>query len=257
MRLLPLREPLETLYSQFNTSVCIHPDPLEFVGKYINAQDREIVALIASCLAYGRVRTILKSVSAILDPLGASPASFIISHTCKNFKEIYENFVHRFTKGSEIAEFLEAIRQILLTHGSLKTCFLTHYQPDTPTVVPALRGFVHDLRHAAGRPPQSLLPNPEKGSAMKRLHLFLRWMIRCDQVDPGDWREISPAKLLYPLDTHIHAFGLRFGLTRRKNANLKTTLEITEAFRTLSPEDPVKYDFALARVGILRLENPI
>jgi len=96
-----------------------------------------------------------------------------------------------------------------------------------------------------------LLPNPEKGSAMKRANLFMRWMTRHDDVDPGGWNRISPARLIIPLDTHIFRISRALGLTKRKVADLKTALEITDAFRDVCPEDPVRYDFVLSRPGLL------
>ena len=250
-----MKKALDALYERFNAPEHIHPDPLEFVLHYPNPRDREIVGLISSCLAYGRVQTILKSVASLLDPLEGHPHSFILSHSLGDFKRIYRGFVHRFTKGKEVACLFEAIRKTVSEHGSLKNCFLTHYNPKDPTIVPALQGFIAELRHAAGSPPHSLLPDPARGSAMKRCHLFLRWMVRHDRIDPGGWDMISPSRLLYPLDTHIHAFGLRMGLTRRKSADLKTAIEITEGFRGFAPDDPVRYDFALTRIGILKLDS--
>ncbi len=95
-----------------------------------------------------------------------------------------------------------------------------------------------------------LLPSPGKGSACKRLNLFLRWMVRSDDVDPGGWSGVDAGKLIVPLDTHMHRMGLEVGLTRRKQADMQAALEVTRAFRTIAPEDPVRYDFALTRLGI-------
>ena len=254
MNLSPLKKSLDSLYDRINRPECVHPDPLEFVYRYIPTADQEIVGLIASCLAYGRVQIILKHVSEALDPMGTSPADFIIGHTLREFKEIYRDFTHRFTRGDELARLLVAIREALLEYGSLKLCFLAWDRPDDLTYYAALTGLVTFLRNAMGGKSRSLLPDPEKGSAMKRLHLFLRWMIRRDAVDPGTWTGLSPSRLVIPLDTHLHTFGLRYGLTRRKQASLKTALEITDAFRVLCPEDPTRYDFALAHTGILGKE---
>jgi len=255
MSLLSLKESLEALYRQFNTPARIHPDPLELVRRYPDSRDREIAGLTAACLAYGRVQTILKSVASVLAPMGESPRDFIISHTLKDFMEIYSGFVHRFTRGEEVAYFLKAMRQALLNHGTLKDCFLAYYRPGDPNLHSALTGFILALRSGVSQPPFSLLSDPRKGSAMKRLNLFLRWMVRHDRVDPGGWDEIPTGKLIFPLDTHIHAFGLRYNLTKKKNANLKAALEITEAFKALSPRDPVKYDFAISHLGILGFDN--
>jgi len=82
------------------------------------------------------------------------------------------------------------------------------------------------------------------------LNLFMRWMVRRDDVDPGGWKAVKPADLIVPLDTHMHKIGLKFGLTKRRQANIKTAVEITKGFSRFSPKDPVKYDFALTRFGI-------
>ncbi|MFC1474950.1 TIGR02757 family protein, partial [bacterium] len=96
-----------------------------------------------------------------------------------------------------------------------------------------------------------LTPAPRRGSACKRMNLFLRWMVRRDDVDPGPWTDVPASKLVVPLDTHMHRISSGMGLTSRKQADLKTAIEITDAFRAISPEDPVRYDFALTRLGIL------
>lgn len=97
-----------------------------------------------------------------------------------------------------------------------------------------------------------LLPDPAQGSACKRLHLYLRWMVRNDAVDPGCWRHVAPNVLVVPLDTHMHRIARALGLTRRKQADARAAAEITAAFRTIAPTDPVRYDFALTRLGIRR-----
>ncbi len=245
----------EALYTRFNDPAWIHPDPLEFVVHYLRLHDREIVALVAACLAYGRVQTILKSVSTVLAPMEGRPRDFIDTHAAGDFAKIYHGFVHRFTKGSQIARLMIGIKKVLESHGSLYDCFLHRDTPGAETILPALEGFVHELEGAAGCPFPFLLPDPAKGSALKRLNLFLRWMVRRDRIDPGGWDAVSPARLIYPLDTHIHAAARSLGFTRRKSADLKTALEITGRFRAVNPDDPVKYDFALARVGILKVDS--
>lgn len=98
-----------------------------------------------------------------------------------------------------------------------------------------------------------LLSRPSRGSACKRLHLFMRWMVRHDEVDPGGWVMISPSELIVPVDVHMHRVGIKLGFTKRKAADAKTAEEITNGFKTVSSDDPVKYDFALTRFGIRKL----
>ena len=88
-----------------------------------------------------------------------------------------------------------------------------------------------------------------KASAMKRLNLFLRWMVRQDEVDPGGWR-VAPRLLIVPLDVHMHRCARALGLTQRNAADMKTALDITRSLAKFCPEDPVKYDFCITRFGI-------
>lgn len=121
---------------------------------------------------------------------------------------------------------------------------------DAETVLPALDAFVTELTAVFEGKPVSLLPAPAKGSACKRLNLYLRWMVRKDNVDPGGWDGIPASRLVVPLDVHMHRISSSLGLTARKAADIKTAIEITRAFRKISPEDPVRYDFCLTRLGI-------
>jgi uncharacterized protein (TIGR02757 family) len=107
------------------------------------------------------------------------------------------------------------------------------------------------LRNAAEHPDiDHLLPDPARGSTCKRLHLYLRWMVRSDAVDPGGWRGIDPACLIVPVDVHMHRIGRALRFTQRRSPSLESAREITEAFRRIQPTDPVRYDFALTRFGI-------
>ena len=119
------------------------------------------------------------------------------------------------------------------------------------TVLPGMSRWVCWLLETSGATASSLLSDPARGSACKRHHLFLRWMVRQDDIDPGGWTLVLPRKLIVPVDVHMHRVGVRLGFTQRKQADAKTALEITDGFRRMSPDDPVKYDFALTRPGIL------
>lgn len=242
-----LREKLDALHTRLNRRAFVSPDPLEAVYRYGGPRDREVVGLIAACLAYGRVAQILRNLHALLDALGPAPADIIRREgpdTVRRFPE----FRHRWTGAVEMAAFLGGISNALRRHGSLEACFLAHHAASGEHTLPALTGFTQELR--SGTTPNSLLSAPEKNSACKRLHLYLRWMVRRDEVDPGCWTGVSPAALLIPLDTHMHRIARGLGLTRRNQANLATVLEITRGFRTINPADPLKYDFALTRLGI-------
>ncbi len=142
-----------------------------------------------------------------------------------------------------------------MEHGSLEALFAAGMKRSHDTVLPGLEMFVEKLRRAAGGTGAcpSLLSSPADGSACKRLNLYLRWMVRSDKVDPGPWRRVPRSKLVVPLDTHMFRIARALGLTRRRQANLATAIEITRAFARHSPRDPVRYDFCLTRLGI----NPL
>lgn len=249
------RDTLEGLYASYNRREFIHPDPLEFVLEYADPLDREVVGMVASSLAYGRVMQILKSVAEVLKVMGGAPSMFVSEHSLKGLQEVFKDFRHRFTTGDQVAGLLFGIRQIVGRHGSLQACFMRHGKKDSDSVLPALTAFVGELRAEIPCKMDMLLPSPEKGSASKRLNLFLRWMVRADEVDPGGWYGVPPSLLIVPLDTHMHRIGLEAGLTRRRQGDLRTALEVTRAFRRIVPEDPVRYDFALTRLGIRGIEN--
>lgn len=244
-----LAERLERLYRRLNRRDWVHPDPLEFVYRYERGGDREVAGLIASSLAYGRVGQILDSVEAVLAPMGPSPRDFVVGTRPRELRRAVAGFKHRWTTGEEVGDLLVGIRRVLRRHGSIEACFALGHSAETQTTRPGLGAFVRELKGGRqGR--NSLLPVPERGSACKRLHLFLRWMVRRDAVDPGCWRAVRPSQLVVPLDTHMHRVGRALGLTMRRQADIRTALEMTEAFRALRPEDPLRYDFALTRLGI-------
>lgn len=241
---------LEKLYRTYNTKNHLHRDPVCFLHRYPVPADCEVVALIASCLAYGRVARILHSVNTVIDQMAPSPAAFLLQSSPADIRRHFTRFKHRFTRGDDISALLTGVRTIIKHYGSLHGCFSRQLALCKQQFVPAVSGFVHTLRSATGPFSSHLLPSPEGGSACKRLNLFLRWMVRCDEVDPGCWSGVSPSVLIVPLDTHMFVIGRALGFTRRKQADLKAALDITAGFRRLSPEDPVKYDFSLTRFGI-------
>lgn len=241
---------LEDLYRRYHRRAYVHPDPVEFLYEYETPADREIAGLVAASLAYGRVTQILKSVSSVLAPMGPSPSYYLEHTTKKGLLRTFRHFKHRFSTGEELAELLAGIRRVIHAYGTLYACMKHHLDESENTIVPALTLFVEELREKCTSSCNSLLPLPAAGSACKRLNLYLRWMVRRDDVDIGDWEDIPPSKLVIPLDTHMHRTSIALGFTKRSQANMKTALEVTASFRTIAPADPVRYDFVLTRPGI-------
>lgn len=226
----------------------VHPDPLEVLYRYEETVDREVAGLVAAGLAYGRVRQILKSLDLVLERMGPSPAAYLCKTDAGTMAEHFRGFKYRFTDGVQLVNFLWGIKKVLIHYGSVENCFRRGLSTDHETVLPALSFLTSEI--VGERETGILMPLPEKGSACKRSNLFLRWMVRHDEVDPGGWDTVSPSKLIVPLDTHMYKIGLMLGFTRRKQAGMKTALEITEGFRAINSRDPVKYDFSLTRFGI-------
>ncbi len=244
------KKKLDELYRNYNRREYVHPDPLEFLYAYKNLADREIAGLIASCLAYGRVNQILKSASQVFKKMGASPSLFLKKATVESLRQAFSGFSHRFATGEALSMLLMGTKIVIERYGSLYKCFLCGFNRRHETVLPALVFFAQQIKAGGICRPGHLLPCPEKGSACKRLNLFLRWMVRNDEVDPGGWADVPGSKLIIPLDTHMHRIGIRLGLTSRNQADMCTALEITASFRKIVPDDPVRYDFSLTRLGI-------
>jgi uncharacterized protein (TIGR02757 family) len=243
------KEALDDLYDTYNRREFVHPDPLEFLYRYDDVRDREIVGLVASSLAFGRVEQILASLERVLEPLGPEPARFLAGTSPGSLRSIFAGFRHRFAGAEDLCRLLCGTREILRCYGSIEACFGSKCQDGEETVLPALSGLVDEL-WACGARGSKLLPSPRGGSACKRLNLYLRWMVRRDEVDPGGWEGVGASKLVIPLDTHMYGFSRTLGLTRRCRADIRSALEVTSAFREIAPHDPVRYDFCLTRLGI-------
>lgn len=244
------REHLDTLYIKYNKKSLVSPDPLQFLYNYDNKTDIEVVGVIASTLAYGRVAQILKSVSMVLEKMGKSPSDFLLKSSIDHISDSFKGFKHRFTDCDDITGLMLGMRGILERFPSMEDCFIKGLNINDSNVLGALSRFRNSLILNGNNLKCSMLPDPLMGSACKRLNLFLRWMVRNDDVDLGVWTKVSPSKLIIPLDIHMYKIAVLLNFTKRKSADLKTAIEITEEFREINCEDPVKYDFALTRFGI-------
>lgn len=245
----PDKKFLDSLYDMYNDRKYVHPDPLEFLYNYDKPPEREVAGLIAASLAYGQVRQILKSVSFVLDKLGPRPSGFLKSADSAYISSVFSSFKHRFTTGFELSEFLLNIGNVLKKFGSLNECFYHGFKKDGQ-MLPAILHFIKEIRMGKCDCYNSLIPMPSGKCAYKRVNLYLRWMIRKDNVDCGCWDNIPAKKLIIPLDIHMHRVSLQYGFTGRKQADIVTAMQITECLKKYDPQDPVKYDFALTRPGI-------
>ncbi|MDZ7859379.1 MAG: TIGR02757 family protein [Candidatus Krumholzibacteriota bacterium] len=250
MRNIELKKKLEQIYYRYNRPEYVDPDPLIFLYDYDDIADRELTGLIASSLAFGQVGQILKSVRSVLSVMEGSPRLFLKRSTSLSIMNSFSGFKHRWIKGADLSSMLIGMKEVINKYGSLENAFASGYDKSDKNILTAAEHFVDEITGAVDSACNRLLPSPRKKSACKRLNLFLRWMIRRDRVDPGGWDRVPASKLLVPLDVHMYRIAVALGLTERKQKGLKTVLEVTGKFREISPEDPVKYDFALTRPGI-------
>ena len=246
-----LRSALDTLYQKTAKVSAMGPDPVAFIHGYADPADREIAAFFAAGLAYGRVVSIQRTLERFLPRLTDSPAQFVDDGSAAAWGRALRGFQHRWTTPREVVAVLSGLQRMRAEDGSLHAGFVRALeQAEGETVMEALAGWVARIRGGdSGR--NSLLADPAGGSACKRLHLYMRWMVRRDAIDPGGWSNVPASKLIVPIDVHMHRVGQALGFTTRRQADRKTALEITAGFRRICPDDPARYDFALTRPGIL------
>jgi uncharacterized protein (TIGR02757 family) len=188
-----------------------------------------------------------------------SPAAYLRTFDRDEAAHRFAGFTHRFQKTPELLALLERLAAAIRQHGSLGALFEACYSVDDRDIGPSLTRFVAALidivppLHTERAALDYLLTSPANGSACKRMNLFLRWMVRRTSPDLGLWRFVDPSKLVIPLDTHVHRISSFLGLNARKSADWKTAREITTTLARFDSSDPVRYDFAICRLGILDL----
>lgn len=253
-----LKERLDALYASFNYAESA-TDPVQIVRRFNEPADREIVGFCAAALAFGRVASVLQSIERLAAILGPSPARFVRAFEPKRHGAPIKPLVHRWTRGGDLIALLIILRK-MLESGSIEAFFSEGYDARAGDISGAIESFsaralAIDVREAYGNrrchPGVAyFFPRPSSGSGCKRLNLFLRWMVRKDEVDLGVWSKIPAAKLVIPLDTHVIRVGRCLKLTRYTSPGWKMTADITESLRALDPADPVKYDFSLCHIGM-------
>jgi uncharacterized protein (TIGR02757 family) len=267
-----LKTKLDQLYEAFNVADAAE-DPVQFLRGYDDPADREIVAFCAASLAFGRVASLKASIARVIDILGPRPAAFIREFSPRRQAAQFDGFVHRWTRGADIVALFLVLQHMVQSptgprrrdraDGSIERFFMQGLDTDATDIEAALESFSVracdvDVRAAySGRLPPAragvrfFFPRPSGGSGCKRLNLFLRWMVRRDEVDPGGWTGVAPAQLVVPLDTHVIRVGRCLRLTRYTSPGWRMAADITRALRALDPIDPVRYDFSLCHLGMM------
>jgi uncharacterized protein (TIGR02757 family) len=255
-----LRDGLERLHRRYDARY-LSSDPVEFPRRFEAPEDREIVGLVAASLAYGNVKAIRRSVERVLEWMGPSPAAFARTTPPKESLARLGEFRHRWTRARDVACLVFFAGRMLEEHGSVGAFFRESFVPGN--MAESLKlfseralGLDHGgLYRGVPLPPDAgvrfFFPSPLTGAA-KRANMYLRWMVRPDDgIDFGLWPFVATRDLVVPLDTHIFRIGRNLGWTSRKTPSFRAALDVTRSLARIDPEDPVRFDFALSRLGIL------
>jgi uncharacterized protein (TIGR02757 family) len=255
-----LKAELDRLYDSFNYEHSA-TDPIQIVRRYKRPDDVEVVAFCAASLAFGRVASVLQSIERLVAILGDRPAEYVRRFDPARDATAFKGLVHRWTRERDLIALIWIIRQMFERSRSIEGFFLEGYDESAPDLAGALdsfsaRAMTLDLKAAYGKVPKRpgvgyFFPSPSKGSACKRLNLFLRWMVRHDALDLGVWTRVRASKLVVPLDTHVIRVGRCLRLTTYTSPGWKMARDITASLARIDPADPVKYDFSICHLGMM------
>lgn len=255
-----IKELLDQLYDIPFLKTCIKNDPIEFPHLYHDPKDIEIAGFIASSLAFGRVELFKPVIRKILSLSGDNLYDYVINFDPVSDVKHFDGLYYRMCRDRDIASLVWMLSVVLRRYGTLGNLFYSCFDAER-TIRKALKTFVAILMEVDPTPVygegiyprglRQLLPSPGNGGPCKRLNMYLRWMVRpADGIDFGLWDKIPPSMLMIPLDTHITRICKGLHMTERKSVSWTMAEEITEKFRLIAPEDPLKYDFALCHLGI-------
>jgi uncharacterized protein (TIGR02757 family) len=246
-----LYELLEEKAAFYNNPEFIEKDPISIPHLFTKKEDIEIAGFLAATLAWGQRVTIINKSRELMSRMDNSPHDFILNASEKETTTL-SSFVHRTFQGEDCIYFIHAIQQIYRKHGGLESTFLAGYLANQSIKESISRFrevfFSSDHLHRT----RKHVPDPQKGSASKRINMYLRWMIREDNkgVDFGIWKYFKTSGLLCPLDLHSGNVARKLGLLQRKQDDWQAVEELTANLRKFDSADPVKYDFALFGTGV-------
>ncbi|MDR0845451.1 MAG: TIGR02757 family protein [Tannerella sp.] len=252
MSVQTIKEMLDEQVARINTPSFADSDPVQFPRRYTRLQDVEIAAFLAATIAWGNRKMILNNAERMFARLGDSPYDFVMN---QGYRSLGQANVHRTFFEPDLAYMLHGFRQIYSTHGTLENFLksLNIAESDVPAwdLTAALRS---EMMHAnEARHNTKCFPSNSGKSAIKRINLAMRWLVRNDGiVDLGVWTSLKPSQLYIPLDIHVSNTARELGILERKTNDRKAVEELTGRLREFCPEDPVKYDFALFGIGINR-----
>jgi uncharacterized protein (TIGR02757 family) len=242
-----LRDFLNQKADLYNRSDFIETDPIRIPHRYSQKEDIEISGFLTATISWGNRKMIIRNAERLMEIMGNSPYDFVMESKARHIDE----FVHRTFNLEDLHFFLRSLRNLYTTHGGLESIFKNYATEDS--LQPAIHHFKRlffEIEH-----PQRTtkhVSDPMKGSAAKRINMFLRWMVRKDQmgVDLGIWKSLSPSLLSCPLDVHTGRVARNLDLMKRKSNDARALHELDQSLRELDAEDPVRYDFALFGLGV-------
>ena len=245
-----LKEFLDEKVAQYDTISFIYTDPISIPHRFTKKEDIEISGFLAATIAWGKRNMILRNALRLMDILDDAPYDFVMSHTESDLERI-KGVIHRTFNDTDLLYFIKALKHIYSEEGGLEGIF-TRYQT-TDSMQPAIHEFnkiFFSLPHE--KRTERHVSDPFKGSAAKRINMFLRWMVRSDGkgVDFGIWKNIPTSILSIPLDVHSGNVSRKLGLLARKQSDAKAVEELDSNLRLFDKDDPVKYDYALFGLGV-------
>lgn len=250
MRPKAIKDLLERKLELYYNDGFIADDPLQIPHQFSHKEDIEIAALLTATIAWGQRKTIIKNAREMMALMDDAPFDFILNHEQRDLN-LMNHFVHRTFNSSDLIFFVSGLKHIYSDLGGLESVFKAPYS------APYLHQSIHNFRQCMFEVPhqkrsEKHISDPLNKSAAKRLHMFLRWMVRpCKRgVDFGLWTSIKPSQLSCPLDVHTGNVARSLGLITRKQNDILALLQLDEALRSFDPVDPVKYDFALFGLGL-------
>lgn len=253
---LSLKNRLDLVSAEFSLSREIERDAIAPSLKYKDRNDIEMSAFLCALFAYGKVEQIIKDVENLLRPMGKSPSNWVVETKPKDIKRAIQGWKHRFNDENDVFPVLLAFKEIYESSNIEESLRLNKKMSAFEIVsrisktFKALPANTKGLKISKSKSFNHMFPLPEDGSACKRLNLFLRWMVGKSNFDLSIWSSVTPAQLVIPLDVHLMRQSIRLGLTKRKTATWKTAEDVTESLKSLDPNDPTRFDFAICHMGI-------
>lgn len=246
-----LKEFLDEKVIVYNHPSFIEADPIQIPHRFTLKEDIEIAAFLSATIAWGNRKMIIKNALSMMDRMGNSPYDFILNHK-EHHLDALATFVHRTFNGQDFTTFIQALQNIYLNHNGLESLFSNQANAyELQERISNFKKVFFEIEHPSRT--QKHISDPLKGSAAKRINMFLRWMVRQDNagVDFGIWTKIAPSELSCPLDVHSGNVARKLGILTRKQNDAKALLELDTSLRKLDPIDPTKYDFALFGLGAI------